>query len=176
MSGNTFTVTGGYGSLLVCASTGDTLKRTPATCYLDVDRFDVEEWRVFYGEDIEGRSIDVLDIGSWDKGGMYEPPEMDWRLTALIKHTEGGYLPEARRFASFEVAAWIDDGDSTDLVTEAPLPEGTGFGVYGRFRVAEGALPYLRHLFDAPTYKAALELATYYARGRPIDDLVPKPA
>jgi hypothetical protein len=46
--------------------------------YDNITRLDADEWRAFYpGEDISA-GHDILDFGSWDTNGHYEPPEQDW--------------------------------------------------------------------------------------------------
>lgn len=79
----TFSVSSSNGCLTASAKTGRVI-----SCELNKDgegidqiqRFDVEEWRKAYpGENIAGHSIDILDLGYWDKSGKYEEPEKDWR-------------------------------------------------------------------------------------------------
>jgi hypothetical protein len=44
-----------------------------------IDRFDTVEWLLFWLRDGLPDEIDVLDLGYWDKDGVYEPPDMKWR-------------------------------------------------------------------------------------------------
>jgi hypothetical protein len=47
--------------------------------YINIARFDVEEWKEYYkGEKLEG-DIDILDLGYWETNGTYVPPVEAWR-------------------------------------------------------------------------------------------------
>lgn len=42
-------------------------------------RFDVEEWKQHWNQDLPKGWMDILDLGYWLDNGKYEPPVQDWR-------------------------------------------------------------------------------------------------
>lgn len=82
----TFTANGNWGTLVCDAVTGNVVRydrggdwEKPGDGYDNITRLDADEWRAFYpGEDISA-GHDILDFGSWDTNGHYEPAEQDWR-------------------------------------------------------------------------------------------------
>lgn len=79
-----FTVYGNGGEFRVDSLTGRVLNLTPSeepqAGYFSIVAFDVAEWKKCYpSEVLEGRSIDILDLGYWLEGGTYEEPAQDWR-------------------------------------------------------------------------------------------------
>ena len=169
----TFTVTGGEGSLTVCAETGDILSRDPGA-YPAFTRIDVAEWRAFYpGETLAGQSVDILDTAGYE-GASYSPAESDFRLELAFAHSGGEFIP-AERFRSVEVCGWIESDGAIEGIPGRPASEAHGFGVYGR--EAEGD-PLAVHLFDMASHDSALALAIEYASrdALPVHNLVTEEA
>lgn len=83
----TFEVFGNWGTLTCCSVTGNVLNydrngdwEKPGDGYDAIIVCDVEEWRKAYpAESIEGMSMDILDIGTWESDGNYVGPELNWR-------------------------------------------------------------------------------------------------
>lgn len=116
---NTIEVFGNHGSLTVELEYGLVIDRVACTeCYHDASgvpdgsgcvcegydvavKFDITEFRAAYpNERIEGMHVDILDIGSWDREGVYEPAEPSYR-----NHTEaagGGPAIEAHELGMGE--------------------------------------------------------------------------
>lgn len=170
----TFTATGGEGSLTVCAETGDILSRHADGAYPSFTRIDVAEWRAFYpGETLAGQSVDILDTAGWE-GESYSPAESDFRLELAFAHSGGEFIP-AERFRSVEVCGVRVGLDAVEALPGHPARDADAFGVYGR--EAEGD-PLAVHLFDMASHASALALATEYAsRGAlPVHNLVAEEA
>ncbi len=81
----TFRVFSSNGSLEADIITGNVVD-----CQLDkdgegidmIERFDVNEYKKYYGLVAMDEEADILDLGSWNKDGSYSPPEMDFRKDA----------------------------------------------------------------------------------------------
>lgn len=171
---DTFTVTGGEGSLTVCAETGDILSRDPSA-YPSFTRIDVAEWRAFYpGETLAGQTVDVLDTAGWE-GESYSPAESDFRLELAFAHNGGGEFIPAERFRSVEVCGVRFHVDAVEALPGRPARDADAFGVYGR--EAEGD-PLAVHLFDMASHASALALAIEYATrdALPVHNLVAEEA
>lgn len=82
--GNTGSVYSSNGEITIELSTG---RVTDMVVYADCElpniiRFDLEEYRRYYGVDNES-NIDILDLGYWYREGdrvFYEEPLLDWRV------------------------------------------------------------------------------------------------
>lgn len=83
----TFEVTGSHGTLTVDCQTGRVLDYQhddDDSEYSNIERFDLEEWRSYYGKELVS-SIDILDLGFWYypnklvRWPVYGGPEQDWR-------------------------------------------------------------------------------------------------
>ncbi len=92
MEAGTFTVVGSCGRMVCNAQTGAVLRViyvdgglpvTPEDAAYDcLARADVAEWHAHYngrGDVLEGRTLDVLDLGWHCVDGAYEPPCADHR-------------------------------------------------------------------------------------------------
>lgn len=170
----TFTVTGGEGSLTVCAETGDVLSRDPSA-YPSFTRIDVAEWRAFYpGETLAGQTVDILDTAGWE-GESYSPAESDFRVELAFAHNGGGDFIPAERFRSVEVCGVRFHIDAVEALPGHPARDADAFGVYGR--EAEGD-PLAVHLFDMASHASALALAIEYASrdALPVHNLVTEEA
>lgn len=45
-----------------------------------IERVDIKEYEMYHNRRIEeGEHLDILDFGTWQKDGTYQPPEMEWR-------------------------------------------------------------------------------------------------
>lgn len=105
----TFIVSSSNGELVANAGTGEVIECTVCRGgegqYIEnIAKFDVAEWcRTYPGEYLEGNTIDILDLGDWDKDGKYTPPEEDWR-------------------EEYRLAKRIDipDSDTRDMLTTNP--------------------------------------------------------
>ena len=80
----TMQVFGNNGTLTVDVQTGivlwlDVSVADDAEIYSVIQRFNVQEWRGFYGDDPTDVVEDILAIGFWTLDGIYEPPEDDYR-------------------------------------------------------------------------------------------------
>ncbi len=75
-------VSSSNGSLEVNRETGEVIE-----CFLSdggegidqIAKFDLDEWKKRYETELPD-SIDILDLGYWQKDGKYESPEKSWRL------------------------------------------------------------------------------------------------
>jgi hypothetical protein len=82
-SGKTFAVLSSGGSLKVDFQTGLVVECT--TCrnedndLKDIVRFDIEEYKAYYGISEIPADLDILDLGYWNMDGGYEKPVQDWR-------------------------------------------------------------------------------------------------
>jgi hypothetical protein len=82
-----FRASGGWGELICDSRTGLVVEyirggdwQKEGDGYDNIARLDVLEWRLYWGKDADlFAGHDILDFGSWDKSGHYEPAEMDWR-------------------------------------------------------------------------------------------------
>jgi len=45
----------------------------------DIDRFDLDEYKKYHNTDEIPLSIDILDLGYWNKDNTYDEPEHSWR-------------------------------------------------------------------------------------------------
>jgi len=62
----------------------------------NIDRFDVNEWRSYWKEDIKpGTDLDILDFGCWNKNGSYEPPVAEFRRDCLFYGEENNPVHES---------------------------------------------------------------------------------
>lgn len=84
---STFEVFGNWGTLVCCSASGNVLEykrggdwEKPGDGYDAIIVCDVAEWRQAYpAESLDGMSMDILDIGTWESDGSYVGPELDWR-------------------------------------------------------------------------------------------------
>lgn len=84
----TIIVISSNGELIVDATTGDVIE-----CNLfpngeaidEIKRFDLEEYKDYYGEIHE--RIDILNLGYW-MGCIYEPADFDWRRISSCRSTQ----------------------------------------------------------------------------------------
>lgn len=78
-----FFVTSSNGTLTVDAISGKVIKCSMNKGGTDIDkivRFNVDEWKNHYVQgNMKGLTIDILDLGDWDKEGNYNAPESSWR-------------------------------------------------------------------------------------------------
>ncbi len=82
---NAFEVAGSHGSIRVDPKTGNVIRADSCDCeecrvygdYTTIDCFDLDEFRAVYGDN-QG-CADILDIGYWSLGGIYEPPVISHR-------------------------------------------------------------------------------------------------
>ncbi len=79
------TVRSSHGTIIFGSETGLVLTGESNLCGCEecpqVERFDVEEYKKFYGvEKLHGdKDIDILDLGYWGTDGIYEEPCHEWR-------------------------------------------------------------------------------------------------
>ncbi len=59
------------GSVMQCIMDGEGIDK--------IKRFDLQEWKKYYPDKELPDSIDILDLGYWNKDGSYEEPVYDWR-------------------------------------------------------------------------------------------------
>ena len=79
-------IEGSWGELTVDAMTGIVLFYDPQGADLDDDnmgyikiyRINLQEYRGYWHE--EPKDGDILDYGYWTFDGIYEPPEVSWRV------------------------------------------------------------------------------------------------
>lgn len=82
---STFTVVSSYGEITADTETGKIIKvdsNDPEWVegIMNIDHFDMEEWHKTYpSEEIGGTSLDILDLGGWDKQGNHFSHEPDFR-------------------------------------------------------------------------------------------------
>ena len=85
------TIESSHGSLVVTIPAGEVL---PEQSTYDGDeirpiiKFDLAEWCKYYDQKSLPQSLDILDVGYWNKDGTYEPPAYDWRKE--VKEMRGG--------------------------------------------------------------------------------------
>lgn len=99
----TFTVVSSHGELTVNVEQGQVIKASPHTPgdedgenLLNIKRFDVDEWRKHWHEELKpNSSLDILDLGYWNRNGTYEPPVEDFRKECLFYGQEGNPVQEA---------------------------------------------------------------------------------
>jgi hypothetical protein len=98
----TFDVQGNHGLLSVDCLTGLVLYYhqypNSGDTYEHITQFDVTEYLGTYPtENLEGRGVDILDIGYWyqvsDDIRLYEPPEADWRAEYRAQVAAGELSP-----------------------------------------------------------------------------------
>jgi len=84
-----------HGTIVFGSETGLVLTGESNLCGCEecpqVERFDVEEYRKFYGvEELPGSmDIDILDLGYWGTDGIYEEPCHGWREEVAILRVGG---------------------------------------------------------------------------------------
>jgi hypothetical protein len=81
-----FTVTGSHGVVEVDADDGKVVTVVKSCscgqkgCGYGSFSFDVREWKKKYpGEALAGKTVDILDLGYWDRDCVYEGPDEQWR-------------------------------------------------------------------------------------------------
>lgn len=77
----TATVCSSHGTITINAETGDVLEFSCDEIrseYGDLVRFDIQEYCKFWNEG-PADNYDILDLGSWDKDGHYDPACPGWR-------------------------------------------------------------------------------------------------
>lgn len=88
----TLSITGNHGLLKVNAATGEVvslIRFEGSEEYAGITAFDLAEWATHWDASPAGCSLDILDVGYWDRG-EYVAPEADWRNAVR-------YAREARR-------------------------------------------------------------------------------
>lgn len=82
------TVHSSGGTLRIRLDTGELVGMTDVVdkgysrTFLNITRFDLDEYREYYtdvGDSHADDSFDILDLGYWLEDGTYEPPAQDWR-------------------------------------------------------------------------------------------------
>lgn len=92
MASKTFNVSGLHGELIVDAGTGKViyLLNYDSDEYEKITQFDVLGWERYHDTQIEGLTLDILDIGYWEvnEAGkeVFEEPCHNWRdeLDAIL--------------------------------------------------------------------------------------------
>jgi hypothetical protein len=120
----TFTVHSSHGSLLVNSITGLVNNVDGSDYILDIKKFDIDEWKMFYKED-SPEDIDILSIGYWDNNGKYQPAEYSWRLDQILN-------PDRIKSVANVVyeRLWKDVVDSFPEVTGITYPPGKDPGFW----------------------------------------------
>lgn len=87
----TFRISSSNGELVACSTLGSVfpqLSRYDTKPGEEGDlrpilRFDLAEWRKTYpGQELDGGTVDILDLGYWSTGEQYEAPAHEWRAGA----------------------------------------------------------------------------------------------
>jgi len=89
MTSSVFKVTSSCGQLVVFRNSGKVFsyqqyeKVIPG--YLDeIVKIDIAEYKKRWGVKVMPNSVDILNVGYWDKAGIYEEPAESWRQELVL--------------------------------------------------------------------------------------------
>lgn len=73
----------GLGQLFLVSPNDGRVIRALHSGQSDVSAVDLEEWRIWWGEQPDGQMLDLSDVGHW-RAGVYVPPCHEWRQAVAI--------------------------------------------------------------------------------------------